>query len=100
MAISVKFEGFNSTMVPEALSLQKIGRAIYCFRDGQQVISCWRLTQAELDEIAATGVVWLALRGNDSPDLRLSGSALVNVGKRHAKPIEIGRPKKSKNSGK
>ena len=37
------------------------------------VISCWRPTQAELDEINRTGRVWLEVMGNTMPPAMLRG---------------------------
>ncbi len=86
MATSVKFEGFTSTLhPPKALLGGKQEGKLYAFKDGQQVVSCWRLTEAELKEVAATGVVWLAIRDPEGPPALVSGSALVNVGNRPAK---------------
>jgi len=87
MATSVKFEGFNSTMHPPRPTIgQEPEAEIYVFRDGQSVFSCWHLTETELREVAATGVVWLAVRGEYAPPVKVSGSALVNVGARASRP--------------
>jgi len=32
------------------------------FRDGNQIISCWAVSPAELQEIIATGRVWLCIQ--------------------------------------
>ncbi len=81
MAVSVKFEGFNGTLVAPKHTKEK---DIYAFRDGEQAISCWRLSEAELKEIGATGVVWLTIRGPEGAPALVSGAALVNVGNRAA----------------
>ena len=42
--------------------------------DGTPVIvSCWKLTRAELDEFARTGRVWLIVHGTEQPPVALSG---------------------------
>jgi hypothetical protein len=38
------------------------------------VISCWKLTQNELEEINRTGRVWLLVMGSTMPPVALSGS--------------------------
>jgi hypothetical protein len=37
------------------------------------VISCWKPTQAELDEIQRTGRVWLMVWGHTMPPVAISG---------------------------
>ena len=97
MAISVRFEGHNSIMrPPKPLIGQPVDTPIYTYKDGNGVVSCWLLTEAELREVIATGAVWLAIRGNDMPQAKVSGSALVNVGDRASggrasRPVELGR---------
>jgi hypothetical protein len=34
------------------------------------VVSCWKVTQAELDEINRTGRVWLTIHGHTMPPTR------------------------------
>ena len=40
--------------------------------DGVQVISCWRLDEADMAEIQRTGVVWLAVLGATTPPVKLT----------------------------
>ena len=94
MAISVKFEGINATYhPPKPLIGQSAEPPVHVFKDGQGVMSCWRLTDAELREVAATGVIWLAVRGQEMTPAKVSGHPLVNIGNRPARPIEVGRSK-------
>ena len=37
------------------------------------VVSCWKVTQEELDEIRRTGRVWLIVHGQTMPPVSLSG---------------------------
>lgn len=48
---------------------------LLCHRDveGDQVISCWRLTKEELEEINKTGRVWLHIMGTQIPPAVVSG---------------------------
>lgn len=32
-------------------------------RDGQTLVSCWQLSDAEIEEVRATGLVWLSVWG-------------------------------------
>ena len=92
MATSVRFEGINAIYSPsKPLIGQPAEPPVYIFQDGKQVVSCWQLNEAERREVAATGTVWLALRRAEMTPAKVSGSALVNVGDRHARPIEVGR---------
>jgi len=43
------------------------------FRDREQMISCWRLTRAEITEIERTGHVWLHVFGGSHPPVAISG---------------------------
>lgn len=87
MAKSVGFEGANEIL------LAPVGddncSDLECFKDGHNTISCWRLSERELEEIAKTGVVWFAAVGNTHPPIYISGEALVNVGDKpsRAEPI-------------
>lgn len=47
---------------------------LYVFRDGRHVVSCWRVTQDELDEINRTGRVWLTIWGPTMPPALPSGT--------------------------
>lgn len=50
--------------------------SIYAGLEGQGkpvIISCWKPTKAERDEIAKTGRVWLVVRGRLMPPVHLSG---------------------------
>lgn len=39
------------------------------------IISCWKPTQAELDEIARTGRVWVGMMGHRMPPTWVSGDS-------------------------
>lgn len=55
-------------------------RPLPMFMDYRQIISCWRLTERELAEVAKTGVVWLSLTNiGVIPPVYVSGKALVEV---------------------
>jgi hypothetical protein len=40
-----------------------------------EIISCWKLTQAELDEINKTGRVWVTILGLRMPPLVVNGTS-------------------------
>lgn len=42
-------------------------------RDGGQIISCWSPTPEELQEIMATGQVWLCVMGVNQPPVLVTG---------------------------
>lgn len=52
------------------------------FTPGNQpcVISCWKATQEELDEIKRTGRVWLCVLGVTMPPVIVSGTKPFNQG--------------------
>lgn len=79
MASAVGFEGANIVFrAPEGMSQEEC-YDLQSFSDGQQVISCWRLSAEELAEVAKTGVVWLSIMGRTLPPVSVSGTALVHV---------------------
>lgn len=43
------------------------------YRDGGQVISCWKPTPAELIEILNSGVIWLVAKGVSHPPIMVTG---------------------------
>ena len=69
MAISVPFDGHNrhfSTPVdPDDVIHGK--EDMFGFQNGIITYSCWKLTPAELAEIARTGEVWMAVRNGADP---------------------------------
>jgi hypothetical protein len=38
------------------------------------IVSCWKLTREELDEINKTGRIWLSVIGNNMPPVYLAGT--------------------------
>ncbi len=79
MATAVGFEGANTVYrAPRGMS-QAECYDLQSFADGEQIISCWRLTRAEIAEIARTGVVWLSVMGQALPPVLVSGTALVLI---------------------
>lgn len=45
------------------------------YADGQQFISCWKLTPAELEEVLHTGVVYISiLSGTELPPCWVAGA--------------------------
>lgn len=57
---------------PEGVSEAKV-KTLRVFRDGEQVISCWKPTQEEIDEIQRTGRVWLGVMGITMPPVYITG---------------------------
>ena len=85
MSQAVGFEGANVLYrAPESMSQEEC-YDLQAFTDGAQIISCWRLTQEELAEVARTGVVWLSVRGGVQPPVLVSGAALVLIGDQPAR---------------
>lgn len=62
------------TQFPEQnTQLQYGNNPLPCFRDGDQVISCWRPTPAEMQEIMQTGHVWVRVKGTTQPPMEVTG---------------------------
>jgi len=82
MAKGVKFEGSNVELKPPiGLVANRMGHVenIPAHNDGTQIITCWRLSDEEMQEVMRTGVVWLSVAGQSMNTLRISGEALVRV---------------------
>lgn len=43
------------------------------FHDGEWTVSCWEVTDAEIEEISKTKRVWLAVQGKTHPPLSIMG---------------------------
>lgn len=82
MAKPVGFEGANMLFIGPPNS--DIGD-LETFYDGQQVVSAWRLSDEELDEVKRTGVVWLSVQTPRTPPVLVSGFPLVKIGDRNPK---------------
>ena len=75
MTEGVGFEGANTVFYGDG----KTVRDLAVFADGQQIISAWRLTPAEIAEVQRTGVVWLSVLGTTLPPVLVSIEPLVTV---------------------
>lgn len=57
------------------------------FSDGNQIISCWELTDEELIEVIKTKKVYLGVMGNTTPPIMLMGKSpfVINNGEYKAR---------------
>lgn len=83
MAQSVGFEGAN--VVYQAPEGGDNCVDLETYSDGKQVISCWRLSEAEIGEVVRTGVVWVRVIGDRIYPMFVSGEALLTVDDRPAR---------------
>lgn len=60
MAEPIVFAGFNTRLNPAPGTEDRVS-ALPIHNDGQQLISCWKLTEEEKAQIARTGEVWLSV---------------------------------------
>lgn len=91
MAIPVGFEGANMLLNGEAAGCNDLE----VFSNGQQCVSCWRLTPEELEIVAKTGVVWVSVWGHVMPPIYVSGTAGVTINGRPARAEPV-IPKRKK----
>lgn len=68
------FEESNQLFGPPKGMTEDEVHTLYTYKGDRQVISCWKVTQEELEEIQKTGRVWLIVMGNDMPPVNLSGT--------------------------
>lgn len=58
MAEGIYFEGANTKLTPPVGAPEGSVRDLFVFRNGVTVVSCWRLSQEDLNHIALTGEIW------------------------------------------
>ena len=86
MAIPVGFEGCNSLLTAPTGQEHDVGDLpTFVCGEINCVTSCWRLSEEELAEVAATGVVWFRAAGRTHPPVQVSGQALVLIDGKPAK---------------
>lgn len=78
MAFAAGFQQENDVLAaPVGVSSEDVQALSICRTslpdDTPVVISCWKLTQEELDEINRTGRVWLVLWGRSMPPAYVAG---------------------------
>lgn len=98
MGTPVGFEGANQVF--QAPPGDDNCRDLETFTNGDVVISAWRLSDEELEQVKETGVVWVSVHmGGRTPPIYVSGTALVtNNGKpSRAEPVT---PKRDHKTGK
>lgn len=67
------------------------------YRDEHHIISCWRLTDDELETITETGVIWISVLGQGMPPVCVAaGSALIKVDGREPKAEPYIKPARRK----
>ena len=77
MANAVGFEG--ATDILRAPKSDSDCRDLQIFRTETSVISCWRLSDMEIDMVNKTGVIWLEAQGVTHPPIAISALAMVHV---------------------
>ena len=85
MADPVGFEGANGIMMRPPDMTPEECRDLTVWRDGKQIISCWRLTEDELKTVRETGVVWLSILGNAMPPVCIAGKDMLQIHGREPK---------------
>jgi len=68
----IKFKEANKNLLkPESMSDEECG-SLWVFSDGEQCISCWRMTFKQRIKALLWGRVWLSVRsGNTQPPVRV-----------------------------
>lgn len=74
----IEFPGMNTDLKKPANMTAEECSSLPCFRDGAQVISCWKLTFIERLRALRTGKIWLTvISGATQPPVALSTTPLV-----------------------
>lgn len=61
----IKFEESNVTYVAEGCN------DLPAYKGETQIISCWQLTEQDLETIKETGVIWFSVAGQSQPPIWL-----------------------------
>jgi len=94
LANPVGFEGAKG-VADAAPGEEAYVRPLPMYMDEQQIISCWRLSEEELQNINATGVVWLSVTNvGILPPVFVSGIPLLMVGDRFSEAEPYFEPPK------
>lgn len=75
MANPIRFCGFNKRLMPAQGNEDSVG-ILHVYADGQDLISCWKLDDAERARVAATGEVWFSMKDAKN---RATGQSLPPV---------------------
>ena len=67
------FVGANSVLDTPAGVDPDAVEPLVVYRDGHHVLSCWKVTAAELAEIQKTGRIWLWAQGTTQPPVAITG---------------------------
>lgn len=77
MSVPCSFEGENLLGKPDSMSVDECEPLPVCvvtYPDGMMgMVSCWKLTHKELEEINKTGRIWLTILGSAHPPVIISG---------------------------
>lgn len=73
MGYTVNFKGCNITLLGGAENIEDI-KAFY---NGIAFVTCWQLTEAELEEIKKTGKVYLSVLGKAHPPVYVGSEETV-----------------------
>lgn len=63
MGRPVDFAGTNMTLGPPKGMTEDQVQTVKAYHGNGQFVLCWKMSPEELDEINATGMVWLSLMG-------------------------------------
>lgn len=61
----IKFEEQNVTYIAEGC------KDLPAYKGENQIISCWQLTEQDLETIKETGVIWFSVAGQSQPPIWL-----------------------------
>ena len=82
MADAVWFQGSNQMLNAPEGQEDVVGH-LPVLNTGEQVISCWKMTEEELVYINETGLVWFSIYGQNHAPIKLAGKAMVTIHGEH-----------------
>ncbi len=76
MGNPVDFTGANMVFrAPESMTSDECSD-LPVLKSNGQIVSCWRLSEAEIARVNQTGVVWLSVYGQSTPPVVVAGTGL------------------------
>lgn len=71
--IPTKFKQCNCILGPPEGISEDLVSSMFVLKTEKQVLSCWKITKEELEEVQKTGRIWLHIVAPEAPPVFLSG---------------------------
>lgn len=80
MARPTAFDGQNKLFTaPQGRENDTLNLPAFVDEDRQTIYSCWTLSEQEMETVKKDGVIWLAVRSNQMPEVYVTSEHLITV---------------------